>query len=158
MNLLEQNPKSIINIGNAITALSAMIILGNGMGIFSFTLLGYGETDTGLSPNNYNILDWISEHYFRVCMSMIIIGIVYLFGGIYLAKYKLWANRLVTLVSGLLFFVIWFLMIFMFISMSGNVELKIFRIGSIVTAIIWSIPLLILIWYLNKKDTLKHFV
>ncbi len=158
METLEKKSKAIKNIGNAITALSAMIIFGNGMGIFSFTILGFGNIDNGQATGNTSALGWIFEHYLSVCLSMIFIGVIYLLGGVFVAKYKLWANRLVTFVSGLLFVIIWSLMIFMFIAMSGQVELQTFRIGSIATALFWSTPLVILIWYLNKKNTLKHFV
>ncbi|MGD9992555.1 MAG: hypothetical protein AB7S69_04580 [Salinivirgaceae bacterium] len=156
MEKLEQKPKSIKSIGNVIIVLSAMIIFGNGMGIFSFTLLGFGDTNNVEPSSNTSLLVWIFEHYLGVCMSMIIIGLVYLLGGVFLAKYKLWANKLVTLVSVLLLFIIWVLMILMFITMSDQIELKTIRIGSIVTVIIWSIPLLILIWYLNKQSILKR--
>jgi len=103
-------------------------------------------------------MGWIFEHYLPVCLSMVIIGIIYLLGGIFIRKQKLWANRLVSLISGILFLVVWGLSIFMFSAMIGQAELHTFRIGTIVTALFWSIPLVLLIWYLNKKSILKHFV
>jgi hypothetical protein len=89
---------------------------------------------------------------------MITVGLFYLIGGLFVRKYKLWANRLVSIISVLQIIIIWSLMITMFIAahkqegiMSG------FSYGAIGTALFWSTPIGLLIWFLNKNQIKKHF-
>ncbi len=149
-----EKPKSIKTIGNAIMVLSAFIIFSNGMGALMWTLLGIGEaSQTGLTFQTP--VEFIFTHYLELCLFMIAIGSTYLFGGLFIRKYKLWANRFVTVISIIQVLIVWTIMLIM--RSSFGQELEILNIWTIVVAVIWSIPFGLLIWFLNRKATVKYF-
>jgi hypothetical protein len=92
-----------------------------------------------------------------MCLIMLLIGIPYLIGGIFIRKYKLWANRMISILSILLFLIIWGLMIAMSISAAQQDGMEIFSFFAILNALIWSTPVALLIWFLNKKKIKIHF-
>lgn len=157
---MDQKPNSVKNVGLGLAVFSGLIIFSNTMGILAFALIGLGDavntgeevTDTGTDP-----MTFLFDHYAGMCLIMIIIGILYLVGAIYMRRYRLWANRLVSLVSILLFVMIWGLMIAMSITTGRHEGLEIFSIMAIATAVFWSLPIVLLIRFLNKKDIKRHF-
>ena len=156
-----QKPKSINNIGLTISIFGGFIIFSNVMGTIVHSFLSSFEeiNDQPAEMENAGMsgLSFLYEHYIAVCIIMVSIGALFLLGGIFLRKYKMWANRLVSIISGLIFVGIWSLMITMY-SMTINQEgLLIFSVGAIMTAIFWSAPLAVLIWFLNKKKIKVYF-
>ena len=85
---------------------------------------------------------------------MIFLGLAYLIGGINLLSYKLWANRLVTIISGILFILIWAISIAL-ILMFGK-TMKVIVIG-LINGFLWSSPLVFFIYYLNQRKIIEHF-
>lgn len=40
---------------------------------------------------------------------------------------------------------------------SGQQDMEIFSVGALMTAVFWSTPIGLLIWFLNKESIKKHF-
>jgi hypothetical protein len=155
-DMKEEKPKSIKTIGTAIMVLSALIIFSNGMGALMSTLIGLGEA----SPSGQAFqtpIEFVFAHYLEMCLFMVAIGSAYLLGGLFIKKYKLLANRFLTVVSGVQVLIVWTIMLIIRTSFGQEPELQILNIWTIVVAITWTIPFGLLIWYLNKKDIVKHF-
>lgn len=88
---------------------------------------------------------------------MITLGATYLIGGIFIQKYKLWANRLICIISILHILIVWIFMLLVPSSLnlgSSPIPLTIF---SILAAILWTIPFGLLTFFLNKKIIINHF-
>jgi len=153
----EQKPKSIKTIGLLVAIFSGFIIFSNGMGALAWSAIGMGD---GFDAEDSDITDPISfllSNYLELCLTMMFIGVAYLIGGIYIRKYKMWANNLVSGLSVLLFLIIWVLMIAMSFKVGLEDGMAIFSIGAIFTAAFWSTPILLLIRFLNREKIKKHF-
>jgi hypothetical protein len=59
--------------------------------------------------------------------------------------------------SVLIIFIIWGLMIAISISTRELDGLEIFSYGALINALVWSTPVGLLIWFLNKNKIKKHF-
>lgn len=153
----EQKPKSIKTIGLVVAIFSGFIIFSNGMGALVWTVIGIGEGINNQNTENSDPISFLFFHYVEMCLIMLLIGIAFLIGGLFIRKYKLWANKLVSTLSIIIIFIIWGLMIAMSISIRKEEGMEIFRYGLIINAFFWSTPLGLLIWFLNKKKIKKHF-
>lgn len=153
----EQKPKSIKNIGLIVVIFSGLIIFSNGMGALAWTAIGMGEEMNIQSTENSDPVSFLFSHYIEMCLVMLIIGIAFLIGGLFVRKYKLWANRMVSILSFIIILLIWGLMVSMSISIGKEEGMEIFCYGAIINALFWSTPLGLLIWFLNKKKINKHF-
>lgn len=128
------------------------------MGSLAFTLIGLGEKQNGQNEKSeFNLIEFLFENYVYMCLVMVSNGILYLVGGLNIRKYKLWANKLVTYLSLLLIAIIWTFMIAISSKTAGHSEMEIFRAGAIITALFWSTPIGLLIWFLNRQKIKKHF-
>jgi hypothetical protein len=104
------------------------------------------------SEPEFDFLNLIISNYVTMCMIMIAFGVLYLIGGIYLRNYKLWANRLLTIVTIVVITAIWMGSAFVSIRMTG----AIFGLN-LVPILFWTAIHGLLIWYLNKKSVRMHF-
>ncbi len=155
----EQKPKSVKTIGLIVSIFSGLIIFSNGMGALAFTLNGLGENQNGKNEKSeFNLIEFLFDNYIYMCLLMVTIGLLYLIGGLNIRKYKLWANKLVTCLSLLLIVLIWTLSIAMATMVAEHNERELFSIGAIIPALLWSIPIGVLIYFLNTKEIKKHFV
>ena len=155
----EQKPKTVKTIGLFIIIFSVFIIFSNVMGaiVFSFFKLGeYRNIKNEIS--DFNLIEFLFKNYVSMCITMVLIGLIFFFCGFYLRKYILWANKLLTYLSIILTIIIWSLMIAFFVMFSKQNENVLFILSSIISAILWSTPFILLIWYLNKPNIKKHFV
>jgi len=153
----EQKPKSIKKIGLLVAIFSGFIIFSNGMGALAWSVLGMGDDLINVETETTDPISYLFAHYVEMCLIMLSIGIAYLVGGIFIRKYKLWANKMISALSILIILIIWGLMIAMFISVGQEDGMEIFSYGAIFNAIFWSTPIGFLIWFLNKKKIIKHF-
>ncbi len=154
----EQKPKSVRTIGLIVSFFSGFIIFSNGMAALVSSLIDFGNAESKQKEfSEFNLLEFLFENYIYMCLIVVTIGVLYLIGGLYIRKYKLWANKLVTYVSALLIVLIWTLMIAMSSMTAGHQDMKIFSIGAIITAVFWSTPIGLLIWFLNRESIKKHF-
>lgn len=151
----EQKPKSIKTMGLLIIIFSGIIVFSNGMGAVAWSVMGMGKEE----HQNTEISDPMSflfAHYMEMCLIMLVIGIAYLIGGIFLRKYKMWANKMVSVLSILVILIIWGLMIAMFVTTIEE-GMAIFSYAALINGLVWSTPVALLIWFLNKKKIKKYF-
>lgn len=153
----EQKPKSIKTVGLLVAIFSGFIIFSNGMGAIAWSIMGMGEEMNGQPAKSSDPISFLFSHYIEMCLIMLTIGTTYLIGGIFIRKYKIWANKLVSGLSALIILIIWGLMISMSVSTREQEGLEIFSYGALFNALVWSTPVGILIWYLNRKKIKKHF-
>ena len=88
---------------------------------------------------------------------MLFLGIAFLIGGVYIRYYRLWANKMISILSFIVIMIIWSLMI----TKSPSTELEeVTQVISmyVIQALFWSTPMVILVWFLNMKEIKKHFV
>ena len=153
----EQKPKSIKTFGLIVAIFSGFIIFSNGMGALAWTAIGMGEEMEIQSTENSDPISFLFSHYIEMCLVMLIIGIAFLISGLFVRKYKLWASRMVSILSFIIMLIIWGLMISMSISTGQQEGMEVFSYGAIINALFWSTPLGLLIRFLNKKEVKKHF-
>ncbi len=149
--------KSINTIGMIIIGLSVFMIISNGMGLLMASFIPV-ENDSLPNQINKTPMTLLLTYYSEVCLFMIINGVFYLLGGLFLLKYKLWANRFVSIVSGIQIFIMWAIMLIIRSSVGQEPGLEILNIWTIVVALAWTIPFGLLIWFLNRKDIMNDFV
>jgi len=140
------------------SVISGFIIFSNGMAAIVSTVTGLRDEMNFHYTENTDPMSFFFSNYLEMCLIMVSIGVAYLIGGIFLRKYKLWANYLVTGLSVILILLIWALMISMAMSAGKEEGMEIFKYGAIINAFFWSTPLAFLIFYLNKQKIKKHFV
>ena len=150
----DQKPKSITTIGIIIIAISALIIFSNGMGALVSTMMGFSENNNTNDTINQSPISFLFNHYLEMCLTMVALGLLYLIGGIFLCKYKMWANRLVTVISILIILSIIGFIVASIIEMNGESNLFFF---AIIGTIICAIPFGLLVRFLNKKAIKQHF-
>ncbi|GEM_PF-3541301 len=153
-------PKSVKTVGILVIIFSGLTLFSNTMGAISFLLVG-GNDVTINRPNgtvqNDDPINFIFDNYVAFCLIMISIALGYLIGGIFIQKFKAWANRLLSMSASLSLVIIWGLMILMAQSIGQANGGSGFAIIPIVIGIIWSTPVALLIWFLNKQNIKKHF-
>lgn len=156
-----EKPKSIKTISTLIIIVSSLIIFSNSTGALGFSMLfdSIESSNNDYVYDNFGeyILTWILNHYFQFCLVFVLIGLLFLISGIFLNKYKNWAKNLTLFLSGTLIFSIWLLMIILSYTISSHEFLKYFIVGTVMTAIIFSTPFILLIIYLSKKKISEHF-
>lgn len=135
---------------------SSLIIFGNGIGALTFTAIRIGETSNA-NESTRTPGGFIFTHYIEMCLFMVAIGSAYLLGGVFIRKYKLWANRFVTAITVVLIIIIWTIMLMLRESFSKEPGLELLGNWPIVAAAAWTLPLLLLIRYLNRKEIVSHF-
>lgn len=150
--------KSIKVVGSIVSILSALIIIGNASGVVVFSSINEPAKNIADIETEIQGIAWIIHHYIEFCLVMGIVGLLYLIGGMYMRKYKMWANYLVTTISSLLIIVIWLLVSLASISTPDIYEIDFLSLSVITVALFWSAPLAVLIWYLNRKKVRKYFL
>ena len=152
----EQKPESIRTVGLIIAIFSGLIIVGNAAGAIAYSTAGTYEETTG-APAADDPLSFLFAHYIEICLLMVALGFLYLYGALNLRKYRGWASKLVSAISLFLIIFIWTTMLGLFSSFEETNELKVFRLAAIASAVVWSTPLALLIWFLNRENIKKHF-
>lgn len=147
-------PKMIRIIGWLVIIIAGIIIFSNIMGALIFLISGFGGdflNDT--EEDHFHFIGYLFDHYLYMCVIMVIIGLFYLIGGLNIQKYKLWANKLVTYMSIGLLLLLWFLMY----EMTSITQIHAFNIGAFTSTVVWSMPIIIIIGYLNTKSVKRNF-
>ena len=149
-------PKSIKNVGIIIVVVSILILFSNISGAL-VELLMRDEFSSDTTENSNNIIELIFNNYLLMCLFMLIIGILYLIGGVLMIKYKKLGRDIVFYNSILMVVLIWVLMIGMALAVPSENFFWIFKIGAIINAILWCTPLYFLLKYLGKEKIKAHF-
>lgn len=159
MEMEDRKPKSVKSVGLIVAILSGFIVISNGMGILAFSIIGVrDQLSSSTESKGFNLPAFLFENYIAMCFIIITIGILCFLGGLNIRRYKLWANRLVTCISLILIIIIWVIMMSLSAIISGSQGLELYRVGIIANGVIWSTPIGLLIWFLNRKKIKKHFV
>ena len=149
--------ESIDTTGLTVAAVGGLAVFTNSMGAMVWNLLGF---DTEFSTPEDAPLDpalYLFTYYRELCMVMVVVGILLLIGGLFLRRYKRWANYLVTGFSALLLLALWGAIIAVVFALQPREELAFFRAGVPLVGVVLSIPLAWLIWFLNKRDVKGQF-
>ncbi|NER11630.1 hypothetical protein [Muriicola jejuensis] len=147
--MLETKPNAIRTVGGIIIAISVMMIFSNSLFVIFGSDFDEPNSTSGFDPFNYfNVLGY----------AFIFIGVALFIGGVFLLKFKLWANRLLTAVAGLAgtAILIIFLVIAYIMPSEPSIAL-IFKIAFSFFAFLAAIPFVLLIRFLNRERILKHF-
>ena len=158
----EVKPKSIKIVGMIIIGLSIFAIFGNGLG--SLTLIsggGFEQNQLLVDPrseSDYSGYNVFFNYMLKFGLSMVIFGLLFLIGGIFLTKYKNWARvSLITLSSIFILGQMFILIIVM--SLVFNKSIYFLSSIGIIVAIIFFIAISFsLVIFLNKKQIKEHFV
>ncbi len=143
-------PKAVKNVGLTIAILSGLVIFSNAMGALMFTLLGFNDYET-IETSDLTALDYFFNNISNFLLILVVIGVLFFIGGIQLMKYKLWAKRYLVVLSLILISLLTLLLSSAVYSAITNSEIV---FGAILILIIWigfSVPLLLLIRFLNKS-------
>jgi hypothetical protein len=147
-----QKPKSVKAVGLLITIFSCFIIFSNFSGMLAGKMF-----EEMIYSDDFNAIDFILKNYTKMCALMIIVGLSFMVGGIYLRKFKLWAKKLLIVLSIMLILIIWSFMILLATNFWSPSFYRIYSLLFIVNAIIWSTPIVLLIRFLNKSQIKEHF-
>lgn len=171
-NEMEQPPKHIKTISTIIIVFSVLSLVGAVLGVAIIRFLFTKFQDT-FDESFYDLLqeEFVNEginmdvgliqsfvdNYLWILLPSIIISVLFLIGGINLKKFKLWSIHLITVV-GVLNILTSVVMLYYANELLANVDsLNIWNTGLLTNVIIWSIPVVVLIWYIHKRDVKKHF-
>lgn len=148
-----QKPKSIKNVGLIITIFSGLLIFSNGMGALVFTLLGFG----GMSqePVEMDFLDILFENFALFCLAIVFFGVLYLIGGVNLAKYRLWSKNLLLITSYIFLILLCLFASTSIYNASNESGLEFLIVFMVITVLVFSFPLIFLIRFLKKNE--MHF-
>lgn len=144
-----QKPKAIKNVGLTIAVLSGLVIFSNGMGVLMFTLLGFNDYET-IETSDLTAIDYFFNNISYFLLILVIMGGLFFIGGIQLMKYKLWAKRYLVVLS---FILITLFTLLLSTSVYSAIRDSEMVFAAIPIAFIWigfSVPLLLLIRFLNK--------
>lgn len=140
---------------NIIMKISFVIIISNLFGAIVFFLLGFSSS---FKANDITSpISLLFAYFIEICFTMIVIGVLFAIGAYHLKKLRLWANKLLSLVSLFLIFAIWFISLVILIGMINFETTLAIKFIIVATAIVWTIPFAYLIHYLNKKETKNCF-
>ena len=148
--MIETKPKSIYNIAIIIIVISLLIIINN-VGSLLISVIFKKELSEIKSSS------FMVNHHLEVCSTLITIGIILLIGGIFFKKYKLWANRLVMIISFVFVIMVWAFFISLVDTLNKENAPIFLSAFCIVFAIILTIPLGIFIRFLNLKRIKQYF-
>lgn len=154
-------PASIKQIGFVVAMVGAFIVFSNSSGGLMYMMM---QDDINFPPppegsSSFGLtVDAAFNNYLTICSTMVFIGAAYLIGGIFLRRYKRWANRLTTVLTALLVLGVWWMSIGFSNSMTFDPMVKALSFFPYLVAVAVSIPLSLLIRFLNRKSILEHFV
>jgi len=144
-----EKPKSIKAIGLIVSILGGVMMGSNFMGGIAGIIIDYFDRKE-IGPEYESPFRFIIP----LAIVLVLVGFCFLIGGNHLRKYKLWAKRLLTISAGVAFVSLWTIPILMLLNSNG---LDIFNVPMSITGVIFSVPMLLLILFLQKKKIKKHF-
>lgn len=147
----EVKPKSIRAIGIVLAVVSVLSIISNVLGLFMIDHLTEGTTFFAEDPYFVQLFSYAN----LIAVVAIVLGLGFFVTGIFITRYKNWARLSAQglTVSYLLYF--WYLSVF--ISPDNPFDKGEFGIEQFIGSLIWSIPFILLIRYLNKGKIKCHF-
>ncbi len=150
INKIKNNAQLLMKIGG-------VIVLSNTFGVLVFLFLGFDTGSLGIEELVHNPISFLFRHFIRICVTMIALGILFIYGAYHMKRLRLWSNKLLSWVSILLIIAMWIISVFVLFVMNSFDTTIAPKFIVIATAIVWSIPFMYFINYLNKKDVKKYF-
>lgn len=147
----EDKPKSIRTIGIVLAVVSVLIVLSNIGGLFMVDHLTEGGSNTEEIP--YYARTLVYAKPVAIISSALALG--FLVAGIFITRYKNWARVLAQIVA--VFYLIYFCYQSVFIAPYNPFDKGEFGVEQLVGMLIWSVPVVFLIVYLNKEKIKNHF-
>lgn len=141
----QEKPKSVRTVGIILAVFSAFMILNGVLGFFMIDFLLDSFSDWEALPENKNLFNYIKP----LLILSIIIGLIFLVAGIFIARYKAWARMLAQVIAVLYLLSIWYIAIFL--APYNPFDRGVLSIDSFVGPLFWSIPIILLIRFLNKE-------
>ena len=151
-----QKPKSIKNVGLIVTIFSGLVVFSNSMSLLMFTLLGFNDYENS-EAKDLTSIDYFLNNTQYLLLMIVVLGILFLIGGIQLMKYKLWAKKLLIGASFALIALITSLLILGIFTAFTENEMVFALISITFIWLVFTIPLLFLIRFLNKKKHSSSF-
>lgn len=149
-------PKSIKNVGLIVTIFSGLVVFSNSMSLLMFTLLGFNDYEDS-EAKDLTSIDYFFDNTQYLLLIIVVLGILFLIGGIQLMKYKLWAKKLLIGASFALIALITSLLILGIFTAFTENEMVFALIPITFIWLVFTIPLSFLIRFLNKKNIQVHF-
>lgn len=148
----EAKPKSIRTIGIVLAVVSIMVVLSNIGGLFMIDHLTEGGTKT--EEVSYYDQSVVYAKPIALISSALALG--FLVAGIFITRYKDWARVLSQIVAVLYLILLWYISVF--IAPYNLFDKGEFGVEQLIGMLIWSVPVVFLIGYLNKEKIKNHFV
>lgn len=151
INKNNQKPKSFKAIGIILLSISVVMIFCIAIGLVTIFMISKTE------PNANEAFHKFPLFVYRGIIAFIIFitTLFYIYGSVHLIKYKNWARIMIQIVSLISIIEIWGLMMLVNDVIPNKVGL--FSVYSITISIIFTLPLIILIWFLNLTKNKIHF-
>ena len=159
--IFEKKPYTIKVIGIFIMVFSIFVIGINAIGLITLQDLLINEIidPTSIDRDNSQLkeLTYFINHYQYIIASVLVLGTLFFVGGLNLIKYKLWANYLVSAISIVFLIGVWVMIYFMASVVGINEGSLFYKISLLPTTIFWSLPFILLIYFLNKRNVKNQF-
>jgi len=153
-------PASVKQAGLIVTIVGGLMVFSNGSGALMHTMMNADTTFAPPpegSPTLGLTVDEAFNNYLTLCLTMVLVGAMYFVGGVFIRRYKKWANRLVTILTAVLILGIWWMSIGFSSSMQLDPVVKPLSFFPYIVAVVISVPFGLLIRFLNRRTILDHF-
>lgn len=148
----EGKPKSIRTIGIVIAVISALTILSNLLGLLlANTLLVSAKYIEEVPYLNENL-----TYVKPIALLSTAIFVVAFVAGVFIMRYKNWARKLVQIIVVIYLLFFWYQAVF--IAPNNPFDKGEFGFENLIGALVWSVPIILLVTYLNKEKVKSHFV
>jgi len=147
----ENKPKSIRIIGIVLAVLSVLAVVSNLLGLLMFENITEGGNSTEDIPYYAQSLAYIKP--IAIISAVLASGL--LIAGIFITRYKNWARLLAQIVATVYLLFFWYLSIF--IAPFNSFDKGEFGIEQLIGMLVWTVPVVFLIMYLNRENIKNHF-
>ena len=137
--------------------IGGVALLSNLFGALIFLFLGFDTESLGIEALVQNPVSFLFGHFIKICVIMIVSGGMFIYGACHMKRMRLWANKLLTWLSVFLIIVMWSISVFVLFALANFGTTIALYFIVIIVAIVWTIPFVYLIGYLNKEDVKKYF-
>ncbi|MFC5269636.1 hypothetical protein [Adhaeribacter terreus] len=151
-NMVESKAKTIKIIGIVLIIISTLEILSTISGLFMFDYLI--EVEYNIEKSHF--YDQTVEFVKPIAIISIGFALSFLVIGVFLIRYRNWARVLLQVVATLYLVSVWCQSIF--IAPHNFFDNGKLGIDHIIGALIWSVPIILLIRYLKQEKVKNHFI
>lgn len=153
-------PTSVRTVGLVVAIVGALIVFSNASGALMYQMMegSFEMQSTPQDEPSFGLtVDAAFRNYLTLCLTMVAIGAVYFVGGLFLRKYRRWASFLITALTALLILGLWWMMAGTSYSIRSDPQVRSLWFFPFVVATAFTIPLALLIRFLNRTGIKEHF-